>query len=248
MTAVSTSPRPIPCGPLRQLRLWCDPLPRDGYHNMAADELLLGRPEAWLRFYGWSRPAVSFGYFDTQQMAARLFPGEGIEYIRRWTGGGIVDHRFGYTYTLTLPAPPEGQMYASSRELYRWIHGALAQALRAAGVDCRLLSADAPDGGRACWASPVESDLVDAAGHRLAGAGQRRHRGAVLHQGLVQGCEPATGCEAHLAEALADTVVPVHGAEPWRGFAQELEQLCRDKYLTAVWTDESHGRRPATQR
>ena len=86
MTAVSTSPRPIPCGPLRQLRLWCDPLPRDGYHNMAADELLLGRPEAWLRFYGWSRPAVSFGYFDTQRMAARLFPGEGIEYIRRWTG------------------------------------------------------------------------------------------------------------------------------------------------------------------
>ena len=105
MTAVSTSPRPLPCGPLRQLRLWCDPLPRDGYHNMAADELLLGRPEAWLRFYGWSRPAVSFGYFDTQRMAARLFPGEGIEYIRRWTGGGIGDPRLGYTHTLTLPAP-----------------------------------------------------------------------------------------------------------------------------------------------
>lgn len=228
------------------LCLWVDPVLRDGYHNMAADELLSRRPEPWLRIYGWVRPAVSFGYFDTAQVAARIFPGEGIEYIRRWTGGGIVDHRKGYTYTLTLPSPTDGSLYPPSSELYRWIHGSLARALKASGVPCRLLQADAPDGGRACWASPVESDIVDAFGRKLAGAGQRRHKGAVLHQGLIQECVPGAGWERRLADELADDVELVQKSEPYAGFSAELEQLCSDKYLSAAWNDESHGRRKPT--
>lgn len=231
---------------LVRLNLWVDPVLRDGYHNMAADELLSRRPEPWLRVYGWERPAVSFGYFDTTQVAASIFPGEGIEYIRRWTGGGIVDHRRGYTYTLTLPSLPDGAMYPPSSELYRWIHGALARALQASGVDCELLMDDAPDGGRACWASPVESDIVDADGHKLAGAGQRRHKGAVLHQGLIQECSPHSGWELCLARELADTVEHITSAEPYSGFDGELEELCREKYLSDAWNDETHGRRRPT--
>lgn len=227
---------------LRKLMLWCDPLPRTGYENMAADELLSRRSEAWLRVYGWALPAVSFGYFDTSVEARRLFPGEGVEYIRRWTGGGIVDHRIGYTYTLTLPSIPD-YMYPTASVLYRWIHGALAQALAASGVSCELLTADAPDGGRACWASPVESDIVDTSGLKLAGAGQRRYKGAVLHQGLIQQCEPIDGWQRKLADLLADEVTVVSGEEPYAGFADELSLLCREKYMTAEWNDESHGRR-----
>ncbi len=232
--------------PPRSLKLWLDPVAREGYRNMAADELLSRRPEAWLRVYGWDRPSVSFGYFDTVAVAASLFPGEGIAYIRRWTGGGIVDHRKGYTYTLTLPAQ-EGIVYPTSAELYKWIHGALARALAASGVPCELLVEDAPDGGRACWASPVASDIVDAAGHKLAGAGQRRYRGAVLHQGLIQECEPAPGWPQLLAQELAQEVVLVEGAEPYEGFAGELEELCRSKYESQRWNDESHGRRKPTR-
>ena len=80
----------------RAITLWIDPVPRRGYPNMAADELLSRRGEAWLRIYTWERPAVSFGYFDTATEAAGIFPGA-EEYIRRWTGGGIVDHRIGHT-------------------------------------------------------------------------------------------------------------------------------------------------------
>ncbi len=226
----------------QSIRLWCDPIPRSGYENMAVDELLSRRPEAWLRVYGWAKPAVSFGYFDSTPVAASIFPGEGIEYIRRWTGGGIVDHRKGYTYTVTLPAR-EGVMYPPSDRLYKWIHGALAEALAASGVACTLLVEDASDGGRACWASPVASDIVDAAGHKLAGAGQRRYRGAVLHQGLIQECEPADGWPGLLAAALAPTVEVVQGDEPYPGFAEEVQELCRTKYCTEAWNDESHGRR-----
>ncbi len=233
----------MPDGLLPQsICLWCDPIARTGYENMAADELLSRRPEAWLRVYGWAKPAVSFGYFDSTPVAAAIFPGEGIEYIRRWTGGGIVDHRKGYTYTVTLPAKG-GVIYPPADKLYKWIHGALAEALAAVGVKCRLLVEDAPDGGRACWASPVASDIVDELGNKLAGAGQRRYRGAVLHQGLIQECEPAEGWQQLLAQALAPHVVCVEGAEPYPGFTDEVRELCRTKYCTAEWNDESHGRR-----
>ena len=226
----------------QSIRLWCDPIPRSGYENMAADELLSRRPEAWLRIYGWSKPAVSFGYFDSTPVAASIFPGEGIEYIRRWTGGGIVDHRKGYTYTVTLPAQ-EGVIYPPADQLYKWIHGALAKALKACGVDCTLLVEDAPDGGRACWASPVASDIVDAAGNKLAGAGQRRYRGAVVHQGLIQECEPTEEWPQLLAQALAPEVVVVSGEEPYPGDADAIQELCRTKYCTPEWNDETHGRR-----
>ncbi len=227
---------------IQSLNLWCDPLPRSGYENMAADELLSRRGEAWLRIYGWAKPAVSFGYFDTETEAKRLFPGDGVEYIRRWTGGGIVDHRLGYTYTLTLPAVA-GYMYPTSAHLYKWIHGALAVALAQSGVTCTLLTDDAPDGGRACWASPVESDIVDSRGQKLAGAGQRRYKGAVLHQGLIQQCEPQEGWPHLLASQLAPHVVEVQGAEPYPGFNDDLQRLCCEKYLTPEWSDESRGRR-----
>lgn len=229
------------------LRVWMDPVPRRGYDNMATDELLLRRQEAWLRIYGWAKPAVSYGYFDTKAVASKIFP-DAVEYIRRWTGGGIVDHRHGITYTLTLPAPPkEASPYPPASRLYAWIHGALAHALRQSGVECILLQEDAPDAGRACWASPVASDIVSPACQKLAGAGQRRHRGAVLHQGLIQQCSPGPGWERIFSERLSQVVELTNSFTPWFGYETELAELCNAKYLAPDWEDETHGRRKPRQ-
>lgn len=223
------------------LSLWADPVPRTGYFNMAADEVLCRHPRPWLRVYSWALPAVSYGYFDTRTVAERLFP-NADEYIRRWTGGGIVDHRSGVTYTLTLPTAA-GVSYPAAPVLYRLIHGALAAALNAHGVPCRLLAEDAPDGGRACWASPVTSDIAAPDGSKLAGAGQRRHKGTVLHQGLVQGCTPMAGWETTFVRLLSPDFTAVTAPEPYSGFELEVQQLCREKYLTPEWEDERNGRR-----
>ena len=80
--------------PLPELVLWRDPVARSGEEAMAVDEALLewGRKPV-LRAYRWAEPTVTYGYFDEEATARAIFPGEELHFVRRWTGGGIVDHR-----------------------------------------------------------------------------------------------------------------------------------------------------------
>ena len=59
----------------------------------------LGKPV--LRFYGWTAPAATFGYFQKYadvERATLLRP-----LIRRPTGGGIVPHDADWTYSAGFP-------------------------------------------------------------------------------------------------------------------------------------------------
>lgn len=70
--------------------------------NMALDDALLeAMPRLQtpvLRFYGWTEPAATFGYFQKiaeVEAATLLRP-----LIRRPTGGGIVPHDADWTYKI----------------------------------------------------------------------------------------------------------------------------------------------------
>ena len=64
--------------------------------NMAIDESLLRHAQApVLRLYGWEETCVSIGYFQK----ASVVPA-GISFVRRYTGGGLVEHGRDLTYTL----------------------------------------------------------------------------------------------------------------------------------------------------
>lgn len=229
-------------GPLEKLTLWRDPVARTGAESMAVDELLLSLPGSWLRIYRWKEPTVSFGYFDTTAEARRLFPDEGLVFIRRWTGGGIVDHRHDIPFTLAL-AREDRPGNPSSAALYRWIHGDLAAAMQRSGVNCLLLTEDAPEGGRACWASPVASDIVDSRGIKLAGGGQRRNPKGILHQGSIQGCSLPAGWDLLFAHMLAGKVTLLEETEPAPSFTERAVMLARKKYAGDAWNDETRGRR-----
>jgi len=91
--------------------------------NMALDEALLenvarlGRPA--LRFYGWTEPAATFGYFQKfseVERATLLRP-----LIRRPTGGGIVPHDCDWTYSFAVPPNHEWHLL-KAEESYRRIH------------------------------------------------------------------------------------------------------------------------------
>ena len=111
---------------------------------MAVDEWLLETAETpVLRVYDWWGSGGVSGISAHLAEARAAFPG--VEWVRRWTGGGTVDHRADWTYTLVVPA---GERLAGLRgaESYRAIHAALAEALRREGIAARL-SAGAEETG-----------------------------------------------------------------------------------------------------
>ncbi|MBA2743407.1 MAG: hypothetical protein H0U43_03715 [Chthoniobacterales bacterium] len=167
---------------LPQLDVYHDGEPRSAAMNMAVDEALLefARVPA-LRFYRWRRPSVSFGYFG--EFATIAHEQSTRELVRRWTGGGIVFHGDDLTYSIVLPAA-EAKAFGSSRAVYAKIHNAICIAL-AGAVNVELATVAAPKVSEACFANPVEADVI-ANGRKIAGAAQRRARAGLLHQGSIQ--------------------------------------------------------------
>ncbi len=158
----------------------------DAAFNMALDEALLaalpGLQKPVLRFYGWTEPAATFGYFQKYAdvaAATRLRP-----LIRRPTGGGIVPHDADWTYTAAFP--PGHEWHAlKAEESYRRIH----DWLRLAFAELQVETEVAPGGQKSlpgqCFAGHEKFDLLWR-GKKMAGAAQRRNQLGLLIQGSVQ--------------------------------------------------------------
>ena len=155
--------------------------------NMALDEALLenvsqlGKPV--LRFYGWTEPAATFGYFQKfaeVAAATKLRP-----LIRRPTGGGIVPHDADWTYSAVFPPGHEWHSL-KAEESYRRIHDWLRLAFAKLKIETELApccrKAEIPG---ACFVGHEKSDLLWR-GKKIAGAAQRRNRLGLLIQGSVQ--------------------------------------------------------------
>lgn len=185
-----------------RLRLIVDP-PARGVWNMAVDEALLesaaGGGPATLRFYAWSEPTLSLGYFQAvadrgQHAASRSCP-----LVRRASGGGAILHDRELTYSIAMPLASRFGRGADS--LYAQVHGALIETLAGAGVPAILYAAENAAGERALSALPFlcferrsAGDVIageTTAGeavrfaHKVAGSAQRRQRGALLQHGSI---------------------------------------------------------------
>jgi lipoate-protein ligase A len=65
---------------------------------MAEDEALLRLVSApVLRIYQWTEPAISIGYFGLYSDVP-----SGRPFVRRYTGGGLVDHEADFTYSIIV--------------------------------------------------------------------------------------------------------------------------------------------------
>lgn len=208
---------------------------------MAVDELLLRDcDQPTLRVYEWEGDWVSLGYFSPWEEAHGLDVGPPVRFVRRATGGGIVDHRHDATYTLVVPGSDAMVKVPRSRS-YRMIHEALADALRDVGIGSSMLGEPAGASGL-CFGGGVESDLVGEDGGKIAGAAQRRTRGGLLHQGSVlvgdhgkrrrRAREALTG---GFPRRLAREVLPgTPGLE-----AGAVTELAESKYAAADWLERS---------
>ena len=208
---------------------------------MAIDEaLLLTAKIPSIRFYRWSSPALSFGYFGKFADVADY--GVERDLVRRWTGGGIVFHGDDLTYSIVIPAgdPVFGE---SSMSIYEKIHCALRNALAAngGGVELAAMGRDAAlrrprTAQRAvptnmCFANAVRADvMID--GRKIAGAAQRRTRAGLLQQGSIQGVDLGNG----LAERFAKELSHNREMRSLRDRVQNrAEEIAARKYATEDW-------------
>ena len=200
--------------------------------NMAIDEALLREvSEPVLRLYEWNVPAVSLGYFQ----AAALAPA-GRPFIRRYTGGGLVDHACDVTYTIVVPrAHPWLEL--SAPESYRLVHRGVQAALAACGIASELTSAPGAAESEACFQKPVRFDVVSV-GKKLSGAAQRRTREGLLHQGSILLPDPAQNDRLRgvFADAFAARLELVLGpGELTSAESARAVELERERYATEAW-------------
>ena len=208
---------------------------------MALDEALLeaaarlGRPV--LRFYGWTEPAATFGYFQKYADVERTTLLRPL--IRRPTGGGIVPHDADWTYSLTFPPDHEWHSLkaeASYRRIHEWLSLAFAELKIQTGLapGCRHSTLDTRRSSlpSACFVGHVKSDLLWQ-GKKIAGAAQRRNQLGLLIQGSVQ--PPVPLVRTYWQQAMCDVAQAVFGAE-WTDFEPDeplrkrTEALVRQKY------------------
>jgi lipoate-protein ligase A len=184
-----------------------------------------------LRHYDWRGAAFTFGYSQKiDWVRAQLPPGEPIDLCRRPTGGGIVDHREDWTFSLVIPrGHPLEEARAS--ESYRCVHDCVARTLRGLGVAVELKPvAEAPveAGPGVCFQRAEIHDVVHArTGAKIAGAAQKRNKHGILFQGSIW--RPAA--------IPSETAGPVDWDVFHENFAARLGEVLGARAETSPWPD-----------
>lgn len=149
--------------------------------NMAIDEAILaarieGPATDTLRFFSWKPSAVSIGKFQRVENEVQLenCKQQGINVVRRITGGGTVYHDAEDEITYSLVASKENLQACDIADVYERIYTGLTRALGILG-----LAADFNEGSaKACPNLTVK-------GRKISGSAQCHKRGIVLQHGTI---------------------------------------------------------------
>lgn len=161
-----------------------------GDFNMACDYALsrMCRPGggAILRLYTWEKPAVSLGFHQkSEDVDLAKCAADGIEVVRRPTGGRAILHWGEITYCFIFPVSNDSgkQML---KDVYARVHRGLAAALQRSGAAVGFASA-----GRKpqphnplCFASAAGTEL-ELEGKKVAGSAQRLLETSILQHGSI---------------------------------------------------------------
>lgn len=217
--------------------------PEDPVWNMALDSCFLEstRPAVpTLRFYRWSRPALSIGYFQSVSKITDAFDcdAQNLWVVRRPTGGGLVRHGADLTLSLCLPEN-HPRLSVSVSESYRAVHAVILDALRPMYPDLDFSACAAPlkpRSERLCFEEPVACDL-ERAGGKVVGSSQRRKNGRLLHQTSIQ----LPGAPAEMAHRIVRMFeeswnIVLRAERLTTAEAEEAKRLARFSAASAEWS------------
>jgi len=184
---------------------------KDSYHNgfinMAVDEAIMiahknGLVPPTIRFYQWSPPAVSLGYFQDlkKEINVKVCQDIGIDIVRRPTGGKAVLHDQELTYSFIIKEN-DPLVNNSILETYKKISGGIIRGLSYLGIKAELVPLrgklenhllDRSDKARIhhldfksiCFSIPSQYE-VQVEGKKMVGSAQVRKGGVVLQHGSL---------------------------------------------------------------
>ncbi len=166
-----------------------------GGTNMARDVAMLeavstGEAPPTLRLYGWNPPCLTLGRHQGVEAADLAFcRREGIDVVRRPTGGRALLHHHELTYAVVAPLGT-GPLPRPLQDAYRTICGALVRAMRSLGVEAKLtggevnLELPGPRTTVPCFEAPAGGEVV-VGGRKLVGSAMRAHKGTILQHGAI---------------------------------------------------------------
>jgi lipoate-protein ligase A len=166
-----------------------------GARNMARDMAMLeavseGLAPPTLRLYGWNPPCLTLGRHQGVEAADLEFcRREGIDVVRRPTGGRALLHHLELTYAVIAPLG-RGPMPRALQDAYRLICGALVRAMRAIGVDATRTAGEvnvllpSPRSAIPCFKAPAGGEVV-VGDRKLIGSAMRSHAGTILQHGSI---------------------------------------------------------------
>lgn len=163
-----------------------------GVENMAIDEAILrsmaqiADPQPVLRFYGWNPAALSLGYAQSyhKEVDETACKAEGIDIVRRPTGGRAVLHQYELTYSVIAP---ESDPHVSGTivESYLKISQALLEGFQSLGIPAEMVACGIKEmSSAACFDAPSWYELV-VMGRKLVGSAQVRKEGMLLQHGSI---------------------------------------------------------------
>jgi len=185
---------------------------KDSYHtgfvNMAIDEAIMiahreGLVPPTIRFYQWSPPAVSLGYFQDLQKEINVdvCRNMGIDIVRRPTGGKAVLHDKELTYSFVI-RESHPLVNDSILETYKKISGGMIRGLSCLGIKAELVPLGEKlknetllnkeekseirysDIKSICFSVPSQYE-VQIEGKKIVGSAQVRKREIVLQHGSL---------------------------------------------------------------
>ncbi len=176
------------------------PLERlDAAANMAADQSMLesvddGGPPT-LRFYQWSEPTLSLGYFQSINDRDLHAQSRNAACVRRASGGGAIVHHHELTYSLAWPIEPSVRGF--NLVLYRKVRDAIVAGLAKCGIHSEpfaqiatssVVPVDHKDAASVtpflCFQRRTADDLI-VGGYKVMGSAQRKGRQSVLQHGSL---------------------------------------------------------------
>ena len=201
------------------------------YDEVAAETAAGGGPRT-VRVYRWTPSTLSLGY---RQPAADVdwdrCDREGIDVVRRPTGGGAIYHdSYGdISYSIVAPA---AELPGDLMETYERLCEPVLEALRRMGVDADF--ADDPKGSLhypSCYLRDVNpAHDVLAGGRKVSGNAQYRTRDAVIQHGSLSF---STDPERHLACFADHDVSPETFEERVTGI-DEFADVTREECVTTL--------------